>query len=171
MGDLDLADNELAQNVYECLFILDSNHYARDPGAAAQLIDKLINDAGGTMLVSRLWNEQRLAYPIDGHRKGTYWLAYFQMESGGITPLNRACRIHDTVLRQMVIKVEPRLVETLVSHAKGESIAEPAEREKPATEQKEATAAAESESENAAEPESGKVEELAEAGSSDGTES
>ena len=171
MGDLDLADNELAQNVYECLFILDSNHYARDPGAASQLIDKLINDAGGTMLVSRLWNEQRLAYPIDGHRKGTYWLAYFQMESGGITPLNRACRIHDTVLRQMVIKVEPRLVETLVSHAKGESTAEPAEREKPATEQKEATAAAESESENAAEPESGKVEELAEAGSSDGTES
>ena len=158
-----MADNELAQNVYECLFILDSNHYARDPGAAGELIDKLANDAGGTMLVSRLWNEQRLAYPIDGHRKGTYWLAYFQMEGGGITPLNRACRIHDTVLRQMVIKVEPRLVETLVSHAKGESIAEPAKSEKPATEEKNAAAVAE--------PKSEKVEELAEAASSDGTES
>ncbi len=117
------GDRVLAENVYECLFLLDSNHYARDPAATAQLVDRLIEEAGGKVLVSRLWNEQRLAYPVEGHRKGTYWLAYFQMDGDGVTPLNRACRIHDTVLRQMVLKVDPRLVETLVAHAKGEAVA------------------------------------------------
>ena len=113
----------MAENVYECLFLLDSNHYARDPGGTAQLVDRLIEEAGGTVLVSRLWNEQRLAYPIEGHRKGTYWLAYFRMPGSGVPALNRACQIHDTVLRQLVLKVDPRLVETLVAHAKGEAIA------------------------------------------------
>ncbi len=109
----------MAENVYECLFLLDSNHYARDPAGTAQLVDRLIEEAGGTVLVSRLWNEQRLAYPIEGHRKGTYWLAYFRMPGSGVPVLNRACQIHDTVLRQLVLKVDPRLVETLVAHAKG----------------------------------------------------
>ena len=113
----------MAENVYECLFLLDSNHYARDPAGTAQLVDRLIEEAGGTVLVSRLWNEQRLAYPIEGHRKGTYWLAYFRMPGSGVPVLNRACQIHDTVLRQLVLKVDPRLVETLVAHAKGEAIA------------------------------------------------
>ena len=38
----------------------------------------MIEEAGGEMLVSRLWEERRLAYPIEGHRKGTYWLTYFR---------------------------------------------------------------------------------------------
>jgi len=114
----------LAENVYECLFLLDPNHYARDPAGTGKLVDQLIEDAGGKVLVSRLWNEQRLAYPIEGHRKGTYWLAYFEMSGDGVSQLNRACQIHDTVLRQLVLKVDPRLVETLVAHAKGEAVPE-----------------------------------------------
>ncbi|MFO0065974.1 MAG: 30S ribosomal protein S6, partial [Pirellulaceae bacterium] len=62
---------------YECLFILDSNRYSRDPNAAAQSVKEMIEQIGGEILVSRLWAEQRLAYPIDGHQKGTYWLVYF----------------------------------------------------------------------------------------------
>lgn len=114
----------MAENVYECLFLLDPNHYARDPAGTGKLVDQLIEDAGGKVLVSRLWNEQRLAYPIEGHRKGTYWLAYFEMSGDGVSRLNRACQIHDTVLRQLVLKVDPRLVETLVAHAKGEAVPE-----------------------------------------------
>ncbi len=115
----------MAENVYECLFLFDPNHYARDPNAVAQLVDQFVGDADGEVLVSRLWAEQRLAYPIDGHRKGVYWLAYFRMPGGNVTRFNRACRIHDSVLRHLVIKVDPRLVDALVAHAQGESIGEP----------------------------------------------
>ncbi len=115
----------MAENVYECLFLFDPNHYARDPSAIAQLVEKLIGDADGEILVSRLWAEQRLAYPIEGHRKGAYWLTYFRMPGGNLVGFNRACRIHDTVLRHLVVKVDPRLVDALVAHARGESIDEP----------------------------------------------
>ena len=70
------------------------------------------------MLVSRLWEERRLAYPIAGHRKGTYWLIYFRGPSSAITPLNRQCEIHDGILRHLVLKIHPHLVEAVLEHAK-----------------------------------------------------
>lgn len=113
------------ENVYECMFILDSNRYARDPGNVTAAIPEMVQKLGGSVLASRLWNEQKLAYPIEGHRKGTYWLTYFQMDSTRLVEFNRACQLNGNILRNLTLKVEPRLVDALVSHAKGE--AKPAE--------------------------------------------
>jgi small subunit ribosomal protein S6 len=99
------------------MFLLDSNRYARDPNGVANEIDQIVKKCGGEMLVSRLWNEQRLAYPIEGHRKGTYWLAYFKLDSLQQPALTRACQLNDNILRNLVLKVDRRLVDTLVTHA------------------------------------------------------
>lgn len=112
----------MARNVYECLFILDSNKYARDPGGISGTIPQMIEDLEGTVLANRLWNEQRLAYPIDGHQKGTYWLTYFELESTRLTELDRACHLNEAIVRQMVLKIDPRLVEPMVAHALGRPV-------------------------------------------------
>ncbi|MBC8352164.1 MAG: 30S ribosomal protein S6 [Planctomycetes bacterium] len=117
----------MAQNVYECLFILDANRYARDPNGVSGAIPAMVEKLEGELLANRLWNEQRLAYPINGQRKGTYWLTYFQLESDRLAEFNRACQLNDNILRNLTLKVDPRLVDALVSHAKGEATAAPAE--------------------------------------------
>ena len=109
----------MTSNVYECLFILDSNRYARDTQAVAQGISDMVTSNDGEILVTRLWNEQKLAYPINGNRKGTYWLTYFSMEGTSLSSFERSCSLNDNVMRNLTIKVDPRLVDTLVSHAKG----------------------------------------------------
>jgi small subunit ribosomal protein S6 len=101
------------------MFILDSNRYARDPNGVSGQIPELIGKLGGEVLVSRLWNEQKLAYPINGQRKGTYWLTYFKLDSSKLSEFNNQLRINESVLRQLTVKVEPRLVEPLVAHARG----------------------------------------------------
>jgi small subunit ribosomal protein S6 len=106
-------------NVYECMVIFDSNRYAQDPNGVGHQVAELVQKLGGEVLVSRLWNEQKLAYPVDGHRKGTYWLTFLKIDSQKLTELTRALEINETVLRQLVLKVDPRLVDTLVEHAKG----------------------------------------------------
>ena len=108
----------MAQNVYESMVILDSNKYAQDPTTMSQQIPNLVAKLGGEVLVSRLWNEQRLAYPIDGHKKGTYWLTYFRMDSSKLVEYNRELRISETALRTLTLKVDPRLVDALVEHAR-----------------------------------------------------
>jgi small subunit ribosomal protein S6 len=107
----------LATGIYECLFLFDSNHYARDPGGIAGSVQSMITDLGGEILVSRLWAEQRLAYPIKGHQKGTYWLTYFKLDTLRLRELNRACQLNESLLRFMFTKVDPRLVDALVAHA------------------------------------------------------
>ena len=109
------------------MFIYDSNRYAKDPGGISKLADDLIAKHGGEILVSRLWNEQRLAYPIDGHRKGTYWLTYFSMPGANLTEFNRDCEISEDILRHLAVKIDGRLVETLVAHASGTAVEAPAE--------------------------------------------
>ncbi len=109
-------------NTYETLLILDSNHYARDPGGIAKQIETIVSEAGGEILVNRLWMEQKLAYPIDKHQKGTYWLAYHQSDGPAIPNIDRALHLYEPVLRHMTIKLEPRLVEPILANARGESV-------------------------------------------------
>ena len=103
--------------VYEGMFILDAAKYSRDPAGMAQQITDLIQQHGGTILASRLWDERKLAYPINGHKKGVYWLAYFQMPGGNLVALERQCEITDDIIRKLVLKIEPRIADALVQHA------------------------------------------------------
>lgn len=103
--------------VYEGMFILDASKYSRDPGGMAQQVVDLIQQHGGTVLASRLWDERKLAYPIKGHKKGVYWLTYFRMPSGNLVALERQCEITDDILRKLVLKIEPRIADALVQHA------------------------------------------------------
>jgi len=107
----------LAENVYEGMFILDSSRYGREPEALSGRISGMIQGAGGEILVSRLWEERRLAYPIKGHRRGTYWLTYFRLDSSRLAKIERECQLNESILRKLFLKVEPRIVDTLVTHA------------------------------------------------------
>ena len=107
----------LTDNVYEGMYILDTNRYGRDPESVSGQIPKMIESAGGEMLVSRLWEERRLAYTIRGHRKGTYWLTYFRLDSNRLDEIRRQCHLSESVLRVLFLKVDPRIVDALVAHA------------------------------------------------------
>ncbi len=115
----------MAVNVYEGMFIFDSNRYARDQAGLSQRLTEMVESLGGEMLASRLWEERRLAYPIEGQRKGTYWLTYFRLESTRLTELQRACQLEESILRQLFLKTDPRIAEHLVQLARGEIHASP----------------------------------------------
>ena len=78
----------------------------------------MIQKLGGEILVSRLWEDRRLEYPINGHRRGTYWLTYFKLDSKQLVALNRQCQLNDTIVRMLFLKIDPRLVDAVVEHAK-----------------------------------------------------
>ena len=67
-------------NVYECMFLLDTNKVAGDVPAAAATIKQILERNHAEVLANRPWDERRLAYPIQGHKKGLYYLTYFKAE-------------------------------------------------------------------------------------------
>ena len=109
---------EERSNVYEAMIIFDSNRYARERAGMPAEVEKMIQAGAGEVLVSRLWEERRLAYAINGQRKGTYWLIYFRGPSSMLTGLNREWEINEGILRHLVLKVHPHLVDVVLEHAK-----------------------------------------------------
>ena len=51
---------------------------------------------------------------FDVIRKGLHYLTYFRMDGSGVKEIDRACRLNDTILRQLVIKHPPALFEAMV---------------------------------------------------------
>lgn len=108
----------MAEHTYECLAILDSNRYGREPDAVSGQIPEFVRRHNGEVLAHRLWEERRLAYPIDGHKRGTYWLTYFRLDSSHVQEIERQCRLSESILRILILKVEPRIADVLVEHAR-----------------------------------------------------
>ncbi len=114
----------MANQCYECFFLFDSNKYNRDPGGVAGEAQKAIEDLGGEILASRLWEERKLAYPINGHNKGTYWITYFNFDGTKLSQFNRVCQLNESIMRFLVTKVDPRLKDALVAHTLGTNTAD-----------------------------------------------
>jgi len=109
----------MATRVYEGLFIFNADLYAKGPDEVSSQVASIVEQFGGEVLLSRLWDGQRmLAYPIDGHRRGAYWLAYFRLDPAVLKELSRQFQLSGSILRFMILKVDPRLVDTLVEHAR-----------------------------------------------------
>src|SRR5215471_15911653 len=107
-------------NVYECMFLLDPTKVAGDiPGAAKQL-HALLEKNQIEVLASRPWDERRLAYPVKGQKKGLYYLTYFRTEGKNLTNLEKDLALNEMVLRQMILRIHNKHVETLLAIARDE---------------------------------------------------
>ena len=135
----------MGENVYDAMFILDAGRYARDPEGVSGQLSKIIVEEGGEILVSRLWEERRLAFSIKGQRKGVYWLIYFRLNGEKLSALRQRLRLNDTILRMLFVRVDPRIVDTLVAHAMAGPAAMAAERRAAEAREKQAEAQAEGE--------------------------
>lgn len=110
----------MAVNVYECMFLLDTNKVAGDVNAAAQQIQTVLERNQAEMLASRPWDERRLAYPVNGHKKGLYYLTYFRMDGKNLLNVERDFALNETILRSLVLRIDPKHVETLLAIARDE---------------------------------------------------
>lgn len=107
-------------NVYECMFLLDTTKVAGDVPAADKQLRSMLEKNNAEVLVSRPWDERRLAYPIRNQKKGLYFLTYFSSEGKNLPGIEHDCSLNETILRMLVRKIDPKLVDTMLALAKGE---------------------------------------------------
>jgi small subunit ribosomal protein S6 len=110
----------LAEKMYEGMFLLDSARFSSDPEGTTNEVLGILTKAGAIVAVHRPWQDGRLAYEIEGTRRGTHYLAYFRMDGSGVTDITRSVKLSETVLRHLII-LQPQslfdaMVEALGSH-------------------------------------------------------
>jgi small subunit ribosomal protein S6 len=107
-------------NTYECMFLLDANRASGDVSQAASQLHSILERHHAEVLVSRPWDERRLAYPIRGHKKGLYYLTYFRTEGKNLAPIEHDVALNELVLRSLVIRIDPKLVDNMLAVARDE---------------------------------------------------
>ncbi|MFO0880647.1 MAG: 30S ribosomal protein S6 [Gemmataceae bacterium] len=111
-------------NVYECMFILDTNKVAGDQQGVVKQLHTLLERNNAEVLASRPWSEQKLAYPIKAHnvlhKKGLYYLVYFRTESKNLVNIERDLKLNETIVRNMIMRVDSKLVDIMLQLARDE---------------------------------------------------
>lgn len=104
---------DVREHYYEGMFLLDSNRYANDPDATANELTGMLERVGATIEMHRPWQEGRLAYEIEGHRKGLHYLVMFRMPSRAVPELTRACKLNDLIVRHLLLTHEKPFFEMM----------------------------------------------------------
>lgn len=92
---------------YEGMFLLDNQAVREDWKAAKRLVTDTIAKHGGAVLTARRFDERKLAYPIQGKRRGTYLLVWFEQEGTAAShALRREFDLSERVLRYLILKSE-----------------------------------------------------------------
>ena len=104
-------------NTYEGMFLLDSTKAAAAWDDTVKHVHDILTKHSSEIVASRQWDERRLAYPINGHKKGTYLLTYFRTDGSKLKEIVADCHLSDLILRELILKVPPKLEEQLVNQA------------------------------------------------------
>ena len=107
----------MLKHTYEGMFLLDSTKAASSWDDTVKHVHDILTKHHSEIVASRQWDERRLAYSITGHKKGTYLLTYFRTGGANVKDILADCRLSDFILRELVLKVHPKLVDHLVNQA------------------------------------------------------
>src|SRR3954453_1637700 len=92
----------LAANTYEGMFLLDSSKVALSWDDSVRQVHDILTKHNSEIVASRQWDERRLAYSVDGHKKGTYLLTYFKTEGSNVDDIVADCHLSELILRELV---------------------------------------------------------------------
>jgi len=87
--------------LYEGLFLL----YQSAAGDLAEAVDhvrKILDSTKAEVLFLRKWDDRKLAYSINGQKRGIYLLSMFRVSGSQITQIERDCNHSDLVLRVLI---------------------------------------------------------------------
>ena len=115
----------MAQHHYECMFLLDSGRYAVNSKASEDALLEILSRCGAEVVAKAPWQDGKLAYQIDNHKKGLHYLIYFKMDSSQTTEFTRLCKLSEVVVRHLLISHPEKLftvmAEALSQHVTGQA--------------------------------------------------
>jgi small subunit ribosomal protein S6 len=87
------------------MFLFDST-FAADFSKAKEEVQRILQRAGAEIVFLEKWEERKLAYEIDGRKRGCYVLTYFNCDGSKIVGIERDARLSEPILRILVKKAD-----------------------------------------------------------------
>jgi small subunit ribosomal protein S6 len=95
-------------NLYEKVLIINPDLDDAATDEAVGKITDVIIKKGGEILRLDKWGRRKLAYELNKHEKGNYFIILFKAPPSTISELERLCKVLDAVVKFMVVKYEKK---------------------------------------------------------------
>lgn len=92
--------------LYEALFLVSQTALSTDSAGVTAHVQEMLDRAEAETLTLHKWDERKLAYPIDGQKRGTFLIAYFNARPTQIANIERDCNLSEQVMRVMFIRAD-----------------------------------------------------------------
>ena len=88
---------------YEVMFIVNTAN-EEVIQAAVKLVQDTITRIGGTVVKVDEWGRRHLAYEVKHQNEGYYVVVEFEADPAQITELDRIIKIHEEIIRHIIVK-------------------------------------------------------------------
>ena len=140
---------------YELAFILNPEVNEEQTQTILGRVDQVVATYGGRIVKVNQWGRRRLAYPIEHHRDGFYVFIDMILTPESVIELERTLKVSEEVLRHMVKRRDPKIVQKEREAREAREAQAAAEAAAAASKQAEAEASTEPQAESAATPADG----------------
>ena len=96
---------EQTLRLYEAMFLVEPN-VVSDWEATKGMIQTLMDRGKVELLTCRLWDERRLAYDIEGHKRAAYVLCHFRANGTTISSMERDVQLSEHILRVLILRAD-----------------------------------------------------------------
>jgi small subunit ribosomal protein S6 len=89
---------------YELTFIVQPEMEEEPLTALVEKITETIGDIEGQVHQVEPWGKRRLAYAIEKHREGLYFLMHLELPSSAVRSLERSLKLMEDVIRHLLVR-------------------------------------------------------------------
>lgn len=93
---------------YETMFIVKPTLTPEETQARIEFVKETLTKNGAEIVTTEDWGTRHLAYEIEKHKRGHYYVIYFKTEPSSIPELERIYNITEDIIRFIVIKYESK---------------------------------------------------------------
>jgi small subunit ribosomal protein S6 len=93
-------------NLYEGMYVISATLSEDARNKALDKIQVGITGRGGSILKLHDQGRRKLAYQIDNHREGYYYLIYFEVLPSAITEMWQEYHLHEDLIRFITLRTE-----------------------------------------------------------------
>ena len=94
----------MTERLYEGLFLVDASVASQNWAELEALMTGIVTNHGGSIEYSEKWPEQRLAYEINGTKRGVYFLVYFRADSQSIVGMRNDAQLNEKIMRCLFVQ-------------------------------------------------------------------
>lgn len=98
--------SEQRQHLYEGMYVISATLSDDARNKALDKIQAGITQRGGEILKIHDQGRRRLAYAIEGHREGHYYIIYFNLKTSGIAELWQEYHLNEDLIRFITLRTE-----------------------------------------------------------------